>query len=115
MHIRKTFAAIILAGLVTLTGCSVDQTKEARVPDVDVAADAGNVPEYEVRKTEDGEMPSVDVEAKGGQAPEYDVETADVDVSTEKETVKVPEPRVVVEEETVEVPDVDIKMPGDDK
>ena len=112
MKLLVTTAAL---AAVLATGCSVEQTKEAKLPDVDVQADSGNMPEYKVVKTEDGKMPSMDVDAKGGQMPSYDVETADVEVSTEKETVKVPKAKVVVEEETVEVPDVDVTMPGDKK
>ena len=41
-----------------------------------------------VEQTEDGEMPEVDVEE--GSMPEYDVDTADVDVGTTEETVEVP-------------------------
>ena len=34
-----------------------------------------------VRQTEEGEMPDVDVSAEGGKLPEYDVDAADVDVN----------------------------------
>jgi hypothetical protein len=44
-----------------------------------------------VRQTEEGEMPDVDVQAEGGKLPEYDVDAADVDVKTEERTVKVPD------------------------
>lgn len=115
MNIRKKLIIAAMAGLLAFTGCSVDQTKEAKLPDVDVSAESGNLPKYEVTKTEDGKMPNVDVQAEGGQMPEVDVDTADVDVSTEKETVKVPKAKVVVEEETVEVPDVDVTMPNENK
>ncbi|HWM90702.1 MAG TPA: hypothetical protein VN493_08050 [Thermoanaerobaculia bacterium] len=54
-----------------------------------------------VRQTEEGEMPDVDVSAEGGNMPEYDVDAADVDVTTEKKEIT--------------VPDVDINMPGEDK
>lgn len=54
-----------------------------------------------VRQTEEGEMPDVDVSAEGGNLPEYDVDAADVDVTTEKREVT--------------VPDVDVNMPGEDK
>lgn len=43
-----------------------------------------------VRQTEEGEMPDVDVSAEGGKLPEYDVDAADVDVKTEKREVEVP-------------------------
>lgn len=44
-----------------------------------------------VRQTEEGEMPDVDVQAEGGNLPEYDVDAADVDVKTEERTIKVPD------------------------
>ena len=74
MNIRKKLIIAAMAGLLAFTGCSVDQTKEAKLPDVDVQADSGNLPKYEVTKTEDGKMPNVDVQAEGGQMPEVDVE-----------------------------------------
>lgn len=113
MSLGKMIITAGIAATLALSGCSVEQTKQAELPDVDVKADAGNVPEYKVVKTEEGKMPTAEVDAKGGQMPEFDVDTADVEVSTEKKNVKVPKPAVVVEEETVEVPDVDVKMPGD--
>jgi hypothetical protein len=44
-----------------------------------------------VRQTEEGELPDVDVSAEGGKLPEYDVDAADVDVKTEKREVTVPD------------------------
>ena len=44
-----------------------------------------------VRQTEEGELPDVDVSAEGGNMPEYDVDAADVDVKTEKREVTVPD------------------------
>jgi hypothetical protein len=52
-----------------------------------------------VQQTEEGEMPDVDVQTEGGKLPEYDVDAADVEVTTEERTVK--------------VPDVDVNMPED--
>lgn len=43
-----------------------------------------------VRQTEEGDLPDVDVSAEGGKLPEYDVDAADVDVKTEKREVEVP-------------------------
>ena len=54
-----------------------------------------------VRQTEEGEMPDVDVSTEGGKMPEYDVDAADVDVTTEKKEIT--------------VPDVDVTMPGEGK
>lgn len=112
---KMTVATLACALTLGLTGCSVEQTKEAKAPDVNVSADSGQLPEYEVKKTQEGKMPDVDVAVEGGQMPEVEVKTADVDISTKKETVKVPKPKIVVEEETVEVPDVDITMPNEKK
>lgn len=66
-----------------------------------------------VEKTQEGELPEVDVSAESGQLPEYEVETADVDVTTKQATVEVPDVDVDVstKETTVPVPDVDVKMP----
>lgn len=43
-----------------------------------------------VRQTEEGEMPDIDVSAEGGKLPEYDVDAPDVDVKTEKRQIEVP-------------------------
>lgn len=44
-----------------------------------------------VRQTQEGKMPDVDVSAEGGQVPKYDVDAPDVDVKTEKREVTVPD------------------------
>jgi hypothetical protein len=36
-------------------------------------------------------MPDVDVSAEGGKVPEYDVDAADVDVKSEKREITVPD------------------------
>lgn len=115
MKIIRLITGGALALALFAGGCAVDQTKEAKAPDVDVQASSGQVPKYDVVKTQDGKMPSVDVDVKGGQLPKYDVETADVDVGTETKTVDVPKAKVVVEKETVKVPDIDVKMPDEKK
>ncbi|NZA27114.1 hypothetical protein H0E84_12060 [Luteimonas sp. SJ-92] len=67
----------------------------------------------QVEQTEEGKMPEVEVDAKAGQLPEYDVETADVEVGTRTETITVPDVDVHTEEREVEVPDVDVTMPDE--
>lgn len=62
MKMFATTSAIFGCAL-ALSACSVEQTEEAELPDVDV---------------------------EGGNVPEYDVDAADVDVSTEERTVEVP-------------------------
>lgn len=43
-------------------------------------------------QTEEGELPNVEVE--GGNAPAYDVDAADVDVTTDTQTVVTPDVNV---------------------
>jgi uncharacterized lipoprotein len=71
---RKTVGLALATGCLALAACDVDQTKE-------------------------GEMPDVDVNATGGQLPEYNVEGPDVNVGTENRTVQVPTVDVDVPEE----------------
>ena len=71
---RKTVGLALATGCLALAACDVDQTKE-------------------------GEMPDVDVNATGGQLPEYNVEGPDVNVGTENKTVQVPTVDVDVPEE----------------
>ena len=58
-------AGIIAAGCLALGACDVDQTKETKLPDVDV-------------------------NASGGQLPEFNVTGPEVNVGTENKTVEVP-------------------------
>jgi hypothetical protein len=44
----------------------------------------------DVDQTKEGDMPEVDVNASGGQLPEFNVEGPDVNVGTENKTVQVP-------------------------
>lgn len=43
-----------------------------------------------VEKTQEGELPDVEVKASGGQLPQYDVETPEVAVGTKTVEVQVP-------------------------
>ena len=47
-----------------------------------------------VNKTQEGKLPEVNVSAKGGQLPEYNVQGPKVDVGSKDETVKVPTVKV---------------------
>jgi len=71
---KSTLGIILTSSCLALAGCDVDQTKE-------------------------GEMPDVDVNASGGQLPEYNVTGPDVNVGTENKTVQVPTVDVDVPEE----------------
>ena len=65
----KNIAVVAALGGVALalSACDVDQTKEGKLPEVDV---------------------------KGGQMPAYDVDTPNVNVSTEERTMEVPTVKV---------------------
>lgn len=67
-----------------------------------------------VQQTEEGDMPDVDVEARGGEMPEYEVEPAEIEIKGEKKTIKVPtDIDVTMEEREIIVPDVDVRRPGE--
>ena len=88
--INRFALSLGVTAILTLNaGCEVEQTREAKMPDVDVDVDPG-------------------------QLPAYDVETADVSVVTNDVKVKVPDVDVSMEEKTVTVPDIDVDMPGSD-
>jgi len=72
-------AVALLCGFAV--GCSVEQTEE------------GELPAYEVEQTEEGNL------------PEYDVDAADVEVTTDEETITVPDVDVDVEPPQDEEPD----------
>jgi len=85
----KHWRALVVAAALsfTATGCSVEQTKSAKAPDVDVDVDPG-------------------------RWPKYDVNWADVDVGTTTRTVTVPKLEWKREEMQVQVPYIDIKAPN---
>lgn len=68
-----------------------------------------------VEQTEEGELPDVDVEVEGGNLPKYDVDAAEIEVGMEDKTVTVPDVDVDVDTKDVKVkvPDVDIEMPDE--
>lgn len=74
--------ALLVLGVLALGACDVDQTKEGKMPEVDV---------------------------KEGQLPKYDVDAPEVQVGTREETVNVPDVDVKTEKKTVTVPEVDVK------
>ena len=61
----NTTKILLAAGVFALAACDVDQTKE-------------------------GELPEVEVNASGGQLPEFEVEGPTVNVGTENKTIQVP-------------------------
>ncbi|KOY51030.1 hypothetical protein [Polaribacter dokdonensis] len=85
---KKVIMTIMTAAV--LVSCDVDQTKETKLPEVDV-----------------------EIETEAGQLPAFDVDWAEVNVGTTTKTVTVPKVVVVMEEVEVEVPYVDVDMPDD--
>jgi len=77
--------------ILVLLGCEIEQTREGEAPDVDI-----------------------DVEADSGRVPKYDVDWMSVDVRTRKDTIEVPTLVVVREKREVEVPYLDFDMPGEE-
>lgn len=68
-----------------------------------------------VDKTEEGEMPDVDIQAESGELPEYDVDWANVNVATRTKTIEVPKVVVVTEKKQVEVPYIDVNTPDNEE
>jgi hypothetical protein len=74
---KKITILLAAAGGLALAACDVDQTKNAQLPDVDV-------------------------NATGGQLPEFNVTTPEVSVGTENRTVQVPDVDVKVPAENAQ-------------
>jgi uncharacterized lipoprotein len=55
-----------------------------------VLAAAGGLAACDVDQTKNAQLPDVDVNATGGQLPEFNVTGPDVNVGTENKTVQVP-------------------------
>lgn len=63
---------------------------------------------------DEGRLPDVDVEATPGEMPDVDVRGPDVDAHMEEKKVTVPDVDVHTEEETISVPDIDVDFPDED-
>lgn len=74
---KKIVIMLAAASGLGLAACDVDQTKNAQLPDVDV-------------------------NATGGQLPEFNVTTPEVSVGTENKTVQVPDVDVKVPAENAQ-------------
>ena len=80
-------AALVLLVLVATGILNVNQTKEAKLPDVDVST-------------------------QGGQAPAFDVDAKEVVVGTTESNVSVHDVDVETKETTVDVPTIGVKDDG---
>ncbi len=67
----------------------------------------------DVQQTKEGELPDVDISAEAGTLPEFDVDWMDVNVGTKTKTITVPTVEVVMEEKTVEVPYIETSWPDE--
>ena len=112
LYVRQFLVAGLAGATVLLGACDIEQTQEGALPDVDVDAEPGQLPEFE--QTQEGRLPDIDVDASGGQLPRYDVEGPDVDVGTEQREVEVPTGvDIETEERTITTPDIDVDLPSD--
>jgi hypothetical protein len=64
-------SAIAMTSMLALSACKVDQTEEGALPDVEVTAEGGNLPKYEVETAE------VDM---GTRTVEMEVPTATIEM-----------------------------------
>ena len=70
---NNTIKALVGISCFALAACDVDQTKEGELPDVDVNATGGQLPEYNV----EGPEVNVGMENKTVQVPTVDVDAPD--------------------------------------
>ena len=66
----------------------------------------------DMTQTKEAKLPDVDVSAQGGQAPAFDVDAKEVVVGTTETNVSVPDVDVDTQETTVDVPVVGVKEDG---
>lgn len=67
---KNVFKVLAGASLLVMGACDVDQTKEGNLPDIDVNATGGDLPEFEV----EGPQVNVGTENKVIQVPTVDVD-----------------------------------------
>ena len=87
MRIPNVLLPVAMVSAVLVTGCEVEKTSEGDV----------TLPKYEVNKVQEGNV----------TVPEYEVKTPDITVEEKK--VEVAVPKVTTERETITVPDIDVK------
>ena len=69
---------------------------------------------WHVNQTEEGALPELDVSAEGGELPAFDVDSKEVVVGTTETNVEVPDIDVDTQETEVEVPVVGVKDNGEE-
>ncbi|MGI8561107.1 MAG: hypothetical protein ACR2J7_06675 [Luteimonas sp.] len=70
-------SAIAITSMLVLSGCKVEQTEEGALPDVEVTAEGGNLPKYDV-ETAEVQM--------GTRTVEMEVPTARVEMPSDRDS-----------------------------
>ncbi len=68
---KAVVRAFGIAAILSTSACDVDQTKEAKLPEVEVNTSEGQMPEFDV----DGPTVNVGTETKTIEVPTVDVDT----------------------------------------
>ncbi len=68
----------------------------------------------DMNQTREARLPDVDVSAEGGQTPAFDVDAKEVVVGTTETQVEVPDVDIQTKETTVDVPVVGVKDDGNE-
>ncbi|MEW9918665.1 hypothetical protein AB2B41_03565 [Marimonas sp. MJW-29] len=66
----------------------------------------------DIDQTQEARLPDVDVSVEGGQMPEFNAEVGSVEMTEEEVTVEVPDVEITMEEETVTVPGISVTPPN---
>ncbi len=82
---------------------------------VAVAAIAAGIYMIDVDQTEEARLPDVELNVEGGNLPKYDAEVGSVEVTEEEATVEVPDVDVTMEETTVTVPGISVTPPEEEQ
>lgn len=67
----------------------------------------------DIDQTQEGALPDVDIAVEGGQLPEFDAEVGTVSLGEAQVEVEVPEVKVITNTETITVPTLSVDAPGD--
>lgn len=99
-------AALLAVGAAALYLVDVDQTQEARLPDVDVSVQQGQMPEFDV-----------DVADVNLRSEDVNIEVPAMEVKTETKTIEVEVPvdmDVQTETKSLSIPTLEITKPEED-
>jgi hypothetical protein len=67
----------------------------------------------DIDQTQEGALPDVDIAVEGGQLPEFDAEVGTVSLGETQVEVETPEVKVITNTETITVPTLSVDAPGD--